>query len=86
MKTLIQRKWGRGEGERGKIPHAASKVRLNRWLARISLFSLLAGFAIHASTLPADWQHVQQFTVTTPGLIKLSLPVETLDAARAALE
>ena len=39
-----------------------------------------------AATLPADWQHQQSFEVSTPGLVKLSLPVETLDAARPALE
>ena len=36
--------------------------------------------------MPADWQHQQSFDVSTPGLVKLSLPVETLDAARPALE
>ena len=36
--------------------------------------------------MPAEWQHEQQFDVATPGLVKISLPVETLDAARPALE
>jgi len=36
--------------------------------------------------LPADWQHAQDFTVAVPGLMKISLPAETLDAARPALE
>jgi hypothetical protein len=40
----------------------------------------------HAVALPSDWQHEQTFNVSTPGLLKLSLPVETLDAARTALE
>ena len=35
---------------------------------------------------PADWQREQPFNVPAPGLVKLSLPVETLDAARPALE
>ena len=39
-----------------------------------------------AAPLPADWQHEQPFNVPAPGLVKLSLPVETLDAARAGLE
>jgi hypothetical protein len=43
--------------------------------------SLAAGAA-----LPAEWQHAQEFSVAAPGLIKISLPVETLDAARPALE
>jgi Protein of unknown function (DUF3999) len=52
------------------------------------LFALLAflSFSLHAATLPSDWQHEQPFNVTATGLIKLSLPVETLDAARAGLE
>jgi hypothetical protein len=39
-----------------------------------------------AGALPAEWRHEQQFSVTASGLVKLSLPVETLDAARPALE
>ena len=36
--------------------------------------------------LPAEWQHEQRFEVTASGLLKLSLPPATLDAARPALE
>ena len=39
-----------------------------------------------AAGLPAEWQHEQPFNVPAPGLVKLNLPVETLDAARPALE
>jgi Protein of unknown function (DUF3999) len=39
-----------------------------------------------ASNLPPDWQHEQQFTVSKPGLMKISLPAETLNAARPGLE
>jgi hypothetical protein len=39
-----------------------------------------------AAALPAEWQHAQQFDIAAPGLIKISLPVETLDDARPALE
>jgi hypothetical protein len=39
-----------------------------------------------ASNLPSDWQHEQQFTVSKPGLMKISLPAETLNAARPGLE
>src|ERR1017187_3214994 len=39
-----------------------------------------------AASLPADWQHEQHFDVSAPGLVKLSLPLSTLDAARPALE
>lgn len=39
-----------------------------------------------AANLPADWQKAQRLEVPGPGLVKISLPVETLDAARPALE
>src|ERR1035438_8989984 len=39
-----------------------------------------------AAALPSDWQHEQTFDVSTAGLVKISLPIETLDAARSALE
>jgi hypothetical protein len=41
---------------------------------------------LQSPPLPAEWQHAQQFDVAAPGLVKISLPVETLDAARPALE
>ena len=47
---------------------------------------LLCGFAATGANLPAEWQHAQQFQITAPGLVKISLPVATLDAARPALE
>ena len=43
-------------------------------------------FALNAA-LPSDWQHGQSFRVTATGeLVKFSLPAETLNAARPALE
>jgi hypothetical protein len=36
--------------------------------------------------LPADWKNVQQLDVTQPGLIKISLPTDVLNAARPGLE
>ena len=48
--------------------------------------ALLAGVSATAARLPSDWQHSQSFGVSTAGLVKISLPVETLDAARPALE
>ena len=42
--------------------------------------------AVSSAGLPSDWQHEQPFNVPASGLVKLSLPVETLDAARPALE
>jgi hypothetical protein len=38
------------------------------------------------AALPPEWQDAQEFSVTAPGLMKISLPVDTLDAARPALE
>jgi len=34
----------------------------------------------------SEWRHSQEFFLSTPGLVKISLPVETLDAARPGLE
>ncbi len=39
-----------------------------------------------ASNLPSDWQYEQQFTVSKAVLMKISLPAETLNAARPGLE
>ncbi len=39
-----------------------------------------------AADLPGDWRYEQQFSVDAPGLVKFSLPMETLDKARPALE
>jgi hypothetical protein len=61
--------------------------RLNKfWVNRLCACALALSFSTRAAVLPADWQHEQPFNVTAPGLVKLSLPVETLDAARPALE
>src|SRR5208282_2119879 len=39
-----------------------------------------------AAPLRAEWEHEQRFDVPAPGLLKLSLPTATLDAARPGLE
>jgi hypothetical protein len=44
------------------------------------------GLSAHAANLPSGWQHTQEFSVAAPGLVRISLPVDTLDAARPALE
>jgi hypothetical protein len=62
---------------RGRLGSAAPQLLL--FLTAISGFSAAAG-------LPAGWQHEQPFTVPTAGLVKLSLPAGTLDAARPGLE
>ena len=47
---------------------------------------LLAVSSVFSANLPSDWQYEQSFNVSTAGLVKVDLPVETLDAARPALE
>ncbi len=47
---------------------------------------LLVGFSAAGANLPSDWQHEQTLNISTTGLVKINLPVETLDAARPALE
>ena len=55
-------------------------------LVKLMLGYALAQAGLASAALPAGWQHDQQFAVTAAGLVKISLPVETLDAARPALE
>jgi hypothetical protein len=55
------------------------------------LIKFLCGLLIAAgvtanAALPGAWQKVQHFDTAAPGLVKLNLPPETLDAARPALE
>jgi hypothetical protein len=49
-------------------------------------FVATCGPSAPAAPLPAEWQHEQHFEAPAPGLVKLSLPPATLDAARPALE
>ncbi len=56
------------------------------WTNWFCVLALTCGLAACAANLPSDWQREQPFTVPAAGLVKLSLPVETLDAARPALE
>ena len=61
--------------------------RLNSFLINGVCGSLLlAVLSAPGANLPSDWQHEQTFNVSTTGLVKINLPVETLDAARPALE
>ncbi|MGA2179354.1 MAG: DUF3999 family protein [Verrucomicrobiota bacterium] len=64
-------------------PH---KIGFGRWMNWLCVFALAVASSANAAGLPADWQHEQPFTAPAPGLIKLNLPVETLDVARPALE
>jgi hypothetical protein len=67
---------GRGEG--------GPQSNISAFL--LGLFAIIPLAASVAAPLPAEWQHTQQFEVAAPGLVTLSLPVATLDAARPALE
>ena len=51
----------------------------------IGLGLLLANIAL-AAQFPVQWRNVQLAPVDQTGLVKLSVPLETLDAARPALE
>ncbi len=59
---------------------------MNRLRSHLTIYFFSAALAVSGAPLPSDWQHQQPFDVSTPGLVKLSLPIETLDAARPALE
>lgn len=48
---------------------------------RTGLWPLALVLALRAAALPSDWSHVQTLQGTETGLIKVSLPLETLDAA-----
>jgi len=48
--------------------------------------ALVLGVSAAAANLPSDWQREQPFNVSTACVVKMSLPVQTLDAARPALE
>ena len=61
------------------------KTNCVRMLKTLYGFALACG-GLASAALPVEWQHTQQFTVAAPGLMKISLPVETIDAARPALE
>src|ERR1035441_1345843 len=66
----------------------AVRVRLCRAVLLAGFYALVAscGSSAQAAPLPADWQHEQHFEVSAPGLLKLSLPLSTLDAARPLLD
>lgn len=49
------------------------------------IFCAMIGAAALAAPLPPDWQHVQTVQVDQNGLLKVGVPLETLDAARPDL-
>ena len=52
----------------------------------LTFLGLLWTFCAGAAPLPADWRLAREFQVPAPGLVKLSLPIDTLGQARPALE
>ena len=83
---------GRGEGEQDVRTTGAADVATNpsqafmAWAVGLCTLVATGSFSAPAGPLPADWQHEQHFEAAAPGLLKLSLPPATLDAARPALE
>ena len=71
-----------------RLPHSKTWRRAGGFFCKplAVIFILFAALSLNAAGLPAEWQHEQPFNVPAPGLVKLNLPVETLDAARPALE
>jgi len=59
-------------------------INCRRWFNGLCVFMLIATGS--AAGLPADWQYEQSFNIAAAGLVKLSLPAETLDVARPGLE
>ena len=55
-------------------------------MPRLAWTLVLVPCLVASAALPDDWQHEQKFELPAPGLVKISLPTETLDAARPALE
>ncbi len=58
-----------------------------------NVFPFAVIFAIFAAApsarpveLPSGWKRVQSFSISAPGLVKIDIPIETLDAARPELE
>ena len=79
LATILPLPGGEGRGESGR--HSIIILR----------FALAVGFLFFinstpAANLPTDWQREQRMEIPASGLAKLSLPLETLDAARGALE
>jgi hypothetical protein len=52
----------------------------------LDVLALLLCVSAAAANLPSGWQRTQSIEVLTAGLVKISLPIETLDAARPGLE
>ena len=56
------------------------------WRRALCGLVLIVSLPGSAASLPSDWQREQHFTVPTAGVVRMRLAIETLDAARPALE
>jgi len=56
------------------------------WTRRLCCLVLLWPLSARPANLPAEWRYEQPFNVVAAGLVKLSLPPQTLDRARPGLE
>ncbi len=52
----------------------------------LTVLLLVFAKAVLAGLLPADWKNIQTVQVDKAGMVKLSLPLETIDASRPGLE
>lgn len=55
------------------------------WLC-LALLNLLPANPVPAASLPTAWKYVQSISLEQTGLVRLSIPLETLAAARPGLE
>lgn len=58
--------------------------RIGTW--RLSFGALLFASLAQSAELPAAWKNSQPVTLAQPGLVRFSVPLDTLDAARSGLE
>ncbi|NBR86986.1 MAG: DUF3999 family protein [Proteobacteria bacterium] len=64
----------------------ASTWRWKPGLAAAAILAqLLATGPVRSAELPAAWKNFQPVTLAQPGLVRFSVPLETLDAARSGL-
>src|SRR5215831_11684059 len=60
----------------------AAKPTAHSWI----VFTVVVFVAASAAALPSDWRNQQPIQIPSEGLVKLSLPAETLDKSRSNLE
>lgn len=53
----------------------------------VAAFCIVLGCADAVNAdMPSEWRYIQNFAITNAGLVKISLPVDTISAARPSLE